>query len=104
FGAASGIVGQQIQVDGVFREVIGVMPAGFAYPLESELWVPLRFSPRDLETQRGAHYISVIGRLKPEVAIESARAEMRAIATGLAQAFPTTNRDSSASVHRLRDA
>ena len=104
FGAASGIVGQQIQVDGVFREVIGVMPAGFAYPLQSELWVPLRFSPRDLETQRGAHYISVIGRLKPEAAIESARAEMRAIAADLAQAFPTTNRDSSASVHRLRDA
>ena len=52
-------------IDGVSREVIGVMPAGFQYPLRSELWVPLRFSARDLETQRGAHYIDVVGRLKP---------------------------------------
>ena len=44
-------------IDGVSREVIGVMPPGFQYPLRSELWMPLRFSARDLETQRGAHYI-----------------------------------------------
>jgi len=74
------------------------------YPLQSELWVPLRFSARDLETQRGAHYLDVVGRLKPGVPVESARAEMQTIAARLAQQFPRTNRDSSASVHPLRDA
>ena len=67
FGSNPAIVGQQLVFDGVSREVIGVMPPGFQYPLQSEIWVPLRFSAKDLETQRGAHYIDVIGRLKPGV-------------------------------------
>ncbi len=104
FGSNPQIVGQTIQADGIQREVIGVMPPGVEFPLRSELWIPLRFSARDLETQRGAHYIEVIGRLKPNVPIEAARAEMRTIATRLAQAYPRTNRDNSASVHPLRES
>lgn len=104
FGSDPGLIGRQLQIDGVSREVIGVMPAGFEYPLLTEMWIPLRFSARDLETQRGAHYINVVARLKPGVAIERARDDMRAIASRLAQAFPSTNRESSASVHSLRDA
>ena len=104
FGSNPGIVGQQIALDGVSREVIGVMPAGFEYPLRSEMWVPLRFSARDLETQRGAHYIDVIARLKQDVSIDRAREDMRAIAAKLAREFPRTNRESSASVHPLREA
>ena len=80
------------------------MPQGFAYPLQSELWIPLRFSARELETQRGAHYLDVLGRLRPEASLEEARAELRTIGAGLARAFPSTNRDSTISVHRLRDA
>ena len=66
FGSNPAVIGQPVMLDGVPHEVIGVMPAGFQYPLQSEIWIPLRFSARDLETQRGAHYIDVIGRLKPE--------------------------------------
>jgi putative ABC transport system permease protein len=104
FGSDRGIIGRQLQIDGVAREVIGVMPAGFEYPLLAELWIPLRFSARDLETQRGAHYLNVVARLKLDVSIERARADMRAIAGRLAESFPRTNRESSASVHSLRDA
>ena len=85
FGSNPRIIGQTIQADGIPREVIGVMPSGFEYPLRSELWITMRFSARDLETQRGAHYIDAIGRLKPEVPIEAARAEMRTIGRRLAQ-------------------
>ena len=49
------------------------MSPGFQYPLRSEMWLPFRFSAKDLETQRGAHYIDVLGRLKQDVAIERAR-------------------------------
>lgn len=104
FGANRAIVGQPLQIDGVSREVVGVMPPGFDYPLQSEFWLPLRFTAQDLETQRGAHYLEVVGRLKTGVSLEESRAGMRAIAERLAQAFPRTNRDSSASVHPLRDA
>ena len=78
-----GSSGSSSSLDGVSREVIGVMPPGFQYPLRSEMWVPLRFSARDLETQRGAHYIEVIGRLKPGVSIERrARGHARRSAPG----------------------
>ena len=103
FGSNPGIIGQQLQIDGVSREVIGVMPDGFQFPLQSEFWIPFKFTATDIETQRGAHYIEVIARLKPGTSIEAARTEMRAIAGRLAQAHPRTNRDNSASVHPLRD-
>jgi predicted permease len=104
FGANPGIIGQSLTLDGVPAEVVGVMPAGFQYPLGSEMWVPLRFSARELETQRGAHYLDVIGRMKPGVSLEQARAAMRAIGARLARDFPRTNRDSAVSVHALRDS
>jgi putative ABC transport system permease protein len=104
FGSNPQVVGQTIHLDGTPREVIGVMPASVEFPLRSELWIPLRFSARDLETQRGAHYIEVLGRLKPGVPIDAARAEMRKIASRLAVEYPRTNRDYSASVHPLRES
>ena len=104
FGANPGVIGQQIQINGVSREVIGVMPAGFQFPLQSEFWIPFKFTRNDVETQRGAHYIEIIARLKPGTSLEAARNDMRAIAARLAQAYPRTNRDNSASVHQLRDA
>ncbi len=104
FGADAAVLGRTLHIDGVAREVIGVMPAGFAYPLQSELWVPLRFTARDLETQRGAHYLEVLGRLKPEVPLARARDDVRQIAARLAVAFPSTNRDSTAAVALLREA
>lgn len=104
FGSNPGIIGQQVQIDGVSREVIGVMPDGFQFPLQSQFWIPFKFTARDIETQRGAHYIEVIARLKPGMSIDAARNDMRAIAGRLAEAYPRTNRDNSASVHPLRDA
>jgi putative ABC transport system permease protein len=104
FGADRSIIGQPLVIDGISREVIGVMPAGFQYPLQSEMWTPLRFSARDLETQRGAQYVQVIGRLKGGVTIERSREDMRAIGARLARDFPRTNRDSTASVYPLRES
>jgi putative ABC transport system permease protein len=104
FGASPSIIGQQLVIDGVSHEVIGVMPAGYQYPLRSEMWTPLRFSAKDLETQRGAQYIQVIGRLKRGATIERAREEMRAIGARLARDFPRTNRESTASVQPLRES
>lgn len=104
FGGDPSVVGRRITLQGVSYLVAGVMPAGFNYPLQSQLWVPIRFTSKDLETQRGAHYIDVVARLKPDTTIDQARANMRALAARLAQQYPATNRHSSASVHPLRDA
>ncbi|HEX6165118.1 MAG TPA: ABC transporter permease [Vicinamibacterales bacterium] len=104
FGSDPAIVGRQLQINGTSREVVGVMPAGFQFPLQSEVWMPFKFTARDLETQRGAHYINVIARLKPAVSLEAARQDMRRVAARLAGEYPRTNRETSASVHPLREA
>jgi putative ABC transport system permease protein len=103
FGSDRGIVGRRVTIEGVSREVIGVMPEAFGYPLLSEIWMPLRFSADDLATQRGAHYLDVVARLKPGATLETARAEIRGIAAQLGGAYPRTNKDWSAAVHPIRD-
>jgi putative ABC transport system permease protein len=102
FGADPGIVGRRIRLDGADYEVVGVMPRGFDAPGGTDLWVPLAFTPDDLRTQRGAHYLNVYGRLAPGVTVERADREMREIAARLDLAYPGANPGWSAGVTPLR--
>lgn len=104
FGNDPAVIGRRIVLDGTSREVIGVMPDGFSYPIGSEVWLPERFTVEQLATQRGAHYLDVIGRLKPGATLHDTRVAMRAMGAVLATAHPRTNRNNSISVHPLRDA
>ena len=104
YGQDRTIVGRRITVDGVSVEVVGVMPPEFDYPLDSELWTPLRFTTDDLATQRGAHYLTVIGRLRPSASFDAAGAEMVAIGARLANAYPKSSAHSAVSLLHLRQA
>jgi len=104
FGGDPAVIGRRIIVDGASLTVVGVMPAGFDFPQGAELWTPLAFSERELSTQRGAHYLDVIGRLRPGVTVDRAAEDMRQIAARLAETYPNTNADGSAVVSRLQDA
>lgn len=103
FGADPDLIGRQVMLDAQPYTVIGVMPAWFDYPRDREVWVPDFFSEEVLSTQRGAHYLSVIGRLKPGVTIEQASAQVAAIANRLAIEYPTSNRETSAEAISLRE-
>ena len=85
FGAASDIIGKQIQVNATSTTVVGVMPANFAFPPGSndqvELFVPFQFDPAN-PGNRGSHFLSVIGRLKPGVNIQQAQSEMTSLMAG----------------------
>lgn len=104
FGSNPAVVGKTVSLEGDVYRIVGVMPRGFAYPLQSEVWLPQRFSERDYNTQRGAHYLDVIGRLKPEISLQQAAQDMDAIARQLAVAYPNNDKDSRISLHPLRDA
>jgi predicted permease len=104
FGRDPEIIGRTMTLDGTPRRVVGVMPAGFSYPLSSELWVPLRFTSETLTTQRGAHYLDVIARLEPGVSLQAAQGEMSGIVARLAQAYPRTNANNRVAVYELREA
>jgi putative ABC transport system permease protein len=104
FGSDPQVIGRTINVEGNEARVVGVMPRTFEYPQQSEVWLPLRFSERDLATQRGAHYLNVIGRLEEGVSLAAAREEMRALGLRLAGAYPSSNRNYRIAVHEMRTA
>jgi len=85
FGGASDIIGKQIQVNATTTTVVGVMPANFGFPPGSndqvELLLPFQFDPAN-PGNRGSHFLSVIGRLKPGVTIEQAQSEMTSLMAG----------------------
>ena len=89
YGGRPGIAGQTITLEGRPFEVVGVMPAGFDFPGEAELWVPFTLTPQDLaDSQRGAHYVSAVGRLRPGVSIDQARQDLDAIEQAIARQHP----------------
>ena len=91
FGADPNIINQTIRLNGESVTVIGVMPEGFNYPFNGgEMWAPLVFEPKEA-TDRGSHYMQVMGLLKPGVSIEQARSDLNAIAARAARQFPETN-------------
>jgi putative ABC transport system permease protein len=88
FGGRQDALGQTIRLDDDPRIVIGVMPPDFAFPLRAgQLWIPLPMGdpPTDSRTN---FYLSAIGKLKPGVSLEQARAEMSVISEALAREYP----------------
>ena len=110
FGSSPNIIGQQLHLNGHAFSIIGVTPAGFNGPeiLENnDIYVPMMMQavvrpPRagfsgelnpDLLSKRGQRWLKMIGRLKPGVSFPQAQAAVTAIATGLEEAYPDSNRN-----------
>jgi putative ABC transport system permease protein len=97
FGSDPAILNQSLNLDGRSFTVIGVMPPGFEFPIQNdpvELWTTIAGDASGSEPvtgQRGAHFLRVIGRLKPGVSEEQAQAELTAIAARLEQQYPNEN-------------
>jgi putative ABC transport system permease protein len=91
FGGDPNILGQGITLNATSYTVIGIMPPDFGLPdRETDMWTPVAFSAQQAQ-QHGAHYISVIGRLKPGVTVDQAQMEMSGIAGRLAEQYPDSN-------------
>jgi predicted permease len=86
------VVGRTIQLDANSVSIIGVLPREFEYaPIgNADVWVPMHISG-DLATRRNLRWMPVVGRLRPGVSLEQARAEMNAINARLAAAYPQQN-------------
>ncbi|HWN45622.1 MAG TPA: ABC transporter permease [Thermoanaerobaculia bacterium] len=87
FGADPKVIGQALSVNASPATVVGVMPAGFGFPNDAELWVPLSMDGEEA-LQRSSVYLLVLGRLKPGVSLDRAGEDMAVIAKGLEQKFP----------------
>jgi predicted permease len=94
FGADRNLVGRSLELAGRPTEIIGVLPPRFAIPgVEADVWVPIRWDPADRSASffRRAHWLRVVGRLKPDVTMERANAALQVVVNRLRKDFPETN-------------
>ncbi len=88
------IIGQQVTLSARPHTVIGVMPPEWKFPIEDahiEYALPLEYFGTQVLGNRGSHFLTVVGRLKRGVAIQTAEAELTAIAGRLSKQYPDTN-------------
>jgi putative ABC transport system permease protein len=106
FGASEEAIGRSVEIDGIARRIVGVMPEGFNYPFPgTDLWVPTAWEARrrDQVSFRRAHGMRVLGRLSPGVAPGEAETELVAIARRLEAEYPETNRKMGTGLTPLRE-
>ena len=95
FGGNPNVIGSSIRLNGKPATIIGVMPAGFAFPVNEELWIPLfnEFVPRPRnERNAQGNAPAVLGLIKHDVTLEQANLEMSGFAQRLAKDYPDTNK------------
>ena len=112
FAGSRDIVGRTVILDRRPFEVVGVMPAGFAFPSRVDAWRPADFSlsaqvvgfAEGTKESRAARYIGVVARLRTGVTHARATDEMRVVAATLAQRYPIDNGGWTVSMMSLHDS
>lgn len=89
YGAERGIAGKAVRISGNSYLVLGVMPPHFRFPANSELWVLL--SEERWKQGRDAHFLDVVGRVRPGVTVEQSQRAMGLVASRLAEQHLDTN-------------
>jgi putative ABC transport system permease protein len=102
FGGSEQTVGSTILVDGIARQIVGIMPPGFRFMFDADLW---RLIDRDstIDMERDSHSHWVVGRLKNGVSLEQAQLDIDFVANTLAQEYPETNTDKGLMLWDLHD-
>ena len=95
------IIGKTVRVDEVPRVVIGVMPPGRRFPEETDLWTPL--IPDAAREKRDNRGLMLFGNLGEAGSLASARSEIAALAAGLAEQYPLTNKNITADVRPIME-
>jgi predicted permease len=102
FGSNPNIVGRDVPINSQPYSIVGVMPENFRFPGWAQVWIPLAWSNEE-RVVRGNHNYMVIGRLKPKVEIQQAKAELSAISTRLEQQYPEDDKGWGATAIPLRE-
>jgi len=102
FGGASDVIGRKIKINGWQGTIIGIMPAGFTYPNDTDIWWGQQFKPA--KEPRDNRYLFVVARLKSGVPLAQAQTEMDTISQRLAQTYVVTNSDWGVRLTELRES
>jgi putative ABC transport system permease protein len=77
FAGDPAIVGKAVEIEGLARTVVGVMPPGFdLHDSKSHLWLPIGLDATNRTNNRGSHFLYLVGRLAPEASAGQATAEI----------------------------
>lgn len=97
FGGAASAIGATIRVNSEPTVVVGVMPPGFKFPDDGQLYLPLQTDPL-LGTRGATQFVQAVGKLREGVSLDQANVELATIASRLAADHPETNKDFTAYV------
>jgi putative ABC transport system permease protein len=100
FDAEPTVLSEQLSIGDASYTIIGVMPAGFAFPHQSELWIPGSFDP---QVGRGNNWVNGFVRLRAGVTLAAANAHLAAVSRQLAEQYPQSNKGVSASIAPLQN-
>ena len=111
FGGRADIVGRTIRLNDEPHVVVGVMPPGIEYPDRAALWTPPHWRvpddplarAQDPTPQRDHGYLTVLARVKPQLTIAQALADMDSVTHALEREYPDANKDAGASLLPLRE-
>lgn len=103
FAGDPAVVGRTLLMNDNRYQVIGVMPSSFVFRnRDIDYWIPTHFTPQEAAAHN-SHYLQVVARLAPGVAVKAASDDMRRIAAELAREYPTSNTSVGAIVVPLKD-
>ncbi len=89
FGGDPSIVGRSVEIEGMSRQVLGVMPAEFRFPsAKTQIWIPLHIDPSNMTSSWASDYMPVVGRLRVGATLLQARTEVQTFQSHVGELFP----------------
>ena len=89
FGGDENVVGSQVEIGGVRRPIVGIMPPRFdVADSHAEIWLPLVLDRANRQSGRGSHFLYLIGRLADGATLDSAKAELETMLAGWSGSIP----------------
>src|SRR5262249_49538409 len=102
FGGSSDVGNRKITMNGKPATIVGIMPAGFTYPNDCEVWAAFLLKPA--AEPRDNRYVSVVSRLKPGASLAQAQTELDTISQRLSQNYVETNSGWGVRLTELRES
>ena len=105
FSADPSVIGRTLMLDGAASVIVGVMPPGFGvFDAEADFWIPSSFSPFQVQARGVNRVLTIVGRMKAGVSVESAQSDIETIAARLAEEDPGPQKGRGIRVQPLESA
>jgi len=91
FGSGVAALGRTLHMEGVAYEIVGVMPPGFRFPREAQVW--LATSPQPYSMERTAYNFRAVALVRSGISFDAANAQLHTIGARLETEFPNANKD-----------